>query len=50
MSALVTAAWDEAVRRGTPALVSYGNATSAPMLEGLGFRAVGRARHLIDRF
>ncbi len=50
MSALVATAWDEAVRRGTPALVSYGNAMSAPMLEGLGFHAVGRARHLIDRF
>jgi GNAT superfamily N-acetyltransferase len=49
MSALVVAAWDAAVERGTPALVAYGNAMSAPMLEGLGFRAVGRVRHLVDR-
>jgi GNAT superfamily N-acetyltransferase len=50
MSALVAAAWDEAAERGTPALVAYGNAMSAPMLEGLGFRAAGRVRHLVDRF
>jgi GNAT superfamily N-acetyltransferase len=50
MSALVAAAWDAAVERGTPALVGYGNAMSAPMLEGLGFHAVGRVRHLVDRF
>jgi hypothetical protein len=50
MSALVAAAWVAAVERGAPALVSYGNPMSAPMLEGLGFRAVGRVRHLVDRF
>jgi GNAT superfamily N-acetyltransferase len=49
MSALVAAAWDAAVERGTPALVAYGNTMSAPMLERLGFRAVGRVRHLVDR-
>jgi hypothetical protein len=48
MRTLVTAAWGEAVRRGTPALVAYGNAMSAPLLEGLGFRSTGRVRHLID--
>jgi GNAT superfamily N-acetyltransferase len=48
MSALVVAAWDAAVERGTPALIAYGNAMSSPMLERLGFRAVGRVRHLVD--
>lgn len=49
MSALLTAAWDEAVRRGTPALVTFGGAMSAPILARVGFRSVGRVRHLIDR-
>jgi hypothetical protein len=49
MSALVAAAWNEAVRRETPALVAYGNAMSAPILKDLGFRDVGQVRHLIDR-
>jgi GNAT superfamily N-acetyltransferase len=49
MSALVAAAWDAAVDRGTPALVAYGNAMSAPTLARLGFRAIGRVRHLVDR-
>jgi GNAT superfamily N-acetyltransferase len=50
MSSLLSTAWEMAVRRGTPALVAYGNAMSAPALEGLGFRDVGHVRHLIDRF
>lgn len=48
--ALVRARWDEAVRRGTPALVTQANpATSAPILRRLGFVEVGRQRRLEDR-
>jgi GNAT superfamily N-acetyltransferase len=49
MSALVGAAWTEAVIRGTPALVTFGGSMSTSPLERLGFRAIGRVRHLIDR-
>jgi predicted acetyltransferase len=49
MRALVGAAWREAVLRGTPTLVTFGGAMSASPLERLGFQAVGRVRHLIDR-
>jgi hypothetical protein len=50
MSSLVGAAWVEAVRRGTPALVSFGGDMSASPLQRMGFRKVGRIDHLIDRF
>ncbi len=49
LSELVAAAWTEAVRRGTPALVTFGGAMSRSPLEHLGFRPVGRVHHLIDR-
>ncbi len=49
MTALLAAAWDEAVRRGTPALVTYGGAMSAPILSSLGFEKIGEMVHLIDR-
>jgi GNAT superfamily N-acetyltransferase len=49
MSALIAAAWDEAVGRGTPTLVTFGGTMAAPVLARLGFRPVGRLRHLIDR-
>jgi hypothetical protein len=49
LSDLVAAAWTEAVRRGTPALVTFGGAMSRSPLERLGFRSVGRVHHLIDR-
>lgn len=49
MSALIASAWEEAVRRGTPALVTLGGTMAAPILERIGFRPVGRVRHLIDR-
>jgi hypothetical protein len=49
MSALISAAWDEAVRLGTPALVTQGGAMSASVLQRVGFRPVGVVRHLIDR-
>ena len=38
--ALVRARWDEAVRRGTPALVVHAEQSSRPILERLGFESV----------
>jgi hypothetical protein len=49
MGALVARAWEEAVDRGTPALVTFGGSMSAAGLRRIGFRAVGRAWHLVDR-
>jgi GNAT superfamily N-acetyltransferase len=48
--ALVAARWDDAVRRGTPALVTQAGRMSAPILSRLGFREVARIRILVDRF
>ncbi len=50
MGSLVSAAWVEAVRRRTPALVTFGGDMSASPLQRIGFRTVGRIDHLIDRF
>ena len=47
--ALVTARWDDAVARGTPALVTQAGAMSRPILARLGFREVCEIRILIDR-
>ena len=48
--ALVRARWDDAVRLGAGALIVHANVdTSYPILERLGFRAVGRVRLLADR-
>jgi GNAT superfamily N-acetyltransferase len=49
MSALVAAAWEEATRAGTPALVTFGGALSAPILQRIGFRPQGTVHQLIDR-
>jgi hypothetical protein len=49
MSAVVARAWVEAVDRGTPTLVTLGGVMSAAGLQRIGFRAVGRAWHLVDR-
>jgi hypothetical protein len=49
MGALVARAWEEAVDRGTPALVTLGGAMAAAGLQRMGFRAVGRAWHLVDQ-
>jgi hypothetical protein len=49
MSALVARAWEEAVHRGTPTLVTLGGAMAAAGLQRMGFRAVGRVWHLVDR-
>ena len=47
--ALVKARWDEAVRRGTPALTVGAGAMSRPILERLGFTNVGWCDCLLDR-
>jgi hypothetical protein len=49
MSALVARAWKEAVDRGTPALVTLGGAMATAGLQRMGFRAIGRVWHLVDR-
>ncbi|HXY93505.1 MAG TPA: GNAT family N-acetyltransferase [Acidimicrobiia bacterium] len=46
--ALVRARWDEAAARGTPALFTQGGSMSRPILERLGFEAVGRVHMLVD--
>jgi GNAT superfamily N-acetyltransferase len=46
--ALVRARWDEAVRRGTPALVVQAGRMSRPILERLGFQTVCEMRTLVD--
>lgn len=46
--ALVRARWDEAVRRGTPALVVQAGKMSKPILERLGFQAVCEVHILLD--
>jgi GNAT superfamily N-acetyltransferase len=46
--ALVRARWDEAVRRGTPALAVQAGEMSRPILERLGFRAAGQIDVLVD--
>jgi ribosomal protein S18 acetylase RimI-like enzyme len=47
--ALTRARWDEAVRRGTPVLVTQAGSMSRPILERLGFRAVGAISRFVDR-
>jgi hypothetical protein len=48
--ALVAARWQDAVARGTPALVTQASAMSKPILARLGFREVCEIRILVDRF
>jgi GNAT superfamily N-acetyltransferase len=48
--ALVAARWEDAVARGTPALVTQAGRMSAPILQRLGFREVARIKILVDRF
>ncbi len=48
--ALVAARWDEAVRRGTPALVTQASPMSRPILARLGFHEVCEIRILLDEF
>jgi GNAT superfamily N-acetyltransferase len=48
--ALLSARWDEAVRLGTPALITQGGSMSRPILERLGFERVGEVHMLMDDF
>lgn len=48
--ALVRARWEEAARRGTPALLTQAGAMSRPILERLGFQRVGEVHMLLDEF
>jgi hypothetical protein len=48
--ALVHARWVEAQTRGLPALLTQGGSMSRPILERLGFEAVGRVDMLVDEF
>jgi hypothetical protein len=47
---LLHARWEEAVRNGTPALITQGGSMSRPILERLGFERVGEVHILMDRF
>jgi GNAT superfamily N-acetyltransferase len=49
MSTLVSAAWQEAARRGPAALVALGGVMSSSTFTGLGFERTGEIVHLIDR-
>ena len=48
--ALLSARWDEAVARGTPALMTQGGSMSRPILESVGFEPVGHVHVLLDDF
>jgi GNAT superfamily N-acetyltransferase len=48
--ALVAARWDDAVARGTPALVTQASPMSRPILAQLGFEEVCKIRILLDAF
>jgi GNAT superfamily N-acetyltransferase len=48
--ALVAARWEDAVKRGTPALVTQASPMSRPILKRLGFREVCEIRILLDVF
>jgi len=48
--ALVRARWDDALRAGTPVLVTQAGRMSRPILERLGFREVCRIHALLDEF
>lgn len=48
--ALNRARWDDAVARGTPALITQGGSMSRPILENLGFERIGEVHMLLDVF
>jgi hypothetical protein len=48
--ALIRARWDDAVARGTPALITQGGSMSRPILERIGFEPVGEIHMLLDDF
>ncbi|MGA2014585.1 MAG: hypothetical protein ABSH51_29210 [Solirubrobacteraceae bacterium] len=47
---MIHARWKEAVACGTPALLTQAGAMSRPILERLGFVAVGHVHILLDQF
>ena len=48
--AVLHARWQEAVRNGTPALITQGGSMSRPILERIGFERVGEIHMLLDEF
>ena len=48
--AVLHARWQEAVRNGTPALITQGGSMSRPILERIGFERVGGVHMLMDAF
>jgi GNAT superfamily N-acetyltransferase len=48
--ALIHARYQEALARRTPALLTQAGSMSRPILERMGFRAVGRIDMLLDEF
>jgi GNAT superfamily N-acetyltransferase len=48
--ALLHARWEEAVRNGTPTLITQGGSMSRTILERLGFERVGEVHMLLDEF
>jgi len=48
--AVLHARWEEAVRNGTPALITQGGSMSRPILERIGFQRVGGVHMLMDAF
>jgi hypothetical protein len=48
--ALLRTRWDDAVRLGTPALITQGGSMSRPILERAGFEPVGHVHMLLDAF
>jgi hypothetical protein len=48
--AVLHARWEEAVRNGTPALITQGGSMSRPILERMGFERVGDVYMLMDAF
>jgi GNAT superfamily N-acetyltransferase len=48
--ALLRTRWEEAVARGTPALITQGGSQSRPILERAGFERVGEVHMLVDDF
>lgn len=47
-TAMVRKRWEDAVAKGTPALVTRAGAMSQPILAKLGFEAIGEMRFLLD--
>lgn len=48
--ALIRARWDEAAALGTPALFTQAGSMSRPILQRIGFEAVGHVHMLLDEF